>query len=103
MDIALHTVVGSLTIKGPPGSPPAYFYHAWTNWAELHRYKLAAESAIVKVTASWINTDGSAPPITLFIPENSNWIGMTGSLSALQAAFPNQPYRRIKLVLEPIS
>lgn len=47
MDIALHTVAGSLTIKGPPGSPPAYFYHAWTNRAELHRYKLAAESAIV--------------------------------------------------------
>ncbi|ENH67380.1 hypothetical protein FOC1_g10007158 [Fusarium oxysporum f. sp. cubense race 1] len=104
------TPTGSLTVKGPPGSPPAYFYHAWTNWAELHRYTLAAESAIwivnpdtLEVTASWINTDGSAPPTTLFIPETSNWIGMTGSMSALQAAFPNQPYRRIKLVLEPIS
>ncbi|KAK2693465.1 hypothetical protein QWA68_007028 [Fusarium oxysporum] len=100
----------STCTPSPPGSPPAYFYHAWTNWAELHRYTLAAESAIwivnpdtLEVTASWINTDGSAPPTTLFIPETSNWIGMTGSLSALQAAFPNQPYRRIKLVLEPIS
>ncbi|KAJ4241125.1 hypothetical protein NW760_001414 [Fusarium oxysporum] len=100
----------STCTPSPPGSPPAYFYHAWTNWAELHRYTLAAESAIwivkpdtLEVTASWINTDGSAPPTTLFIPETSNWIGMTGSMSALQAAFPNQPYRRIKLVLEPIS
>ncbi|KAL9562499.1 hypothetical protein ACKAV7_013582 [Fusarium commune] len=103
------TSTRSLTVKGPPGSPPAYFYHAWTNWAELHRYTLAVESAIwivnpdiLEVTASWINTDGSAPPTTLFIPETSNWIGMTGSLSALQDAFPNQPYRPIKLVLEPI-
>lgn len=47
MDLALHTLAGSLTVKGPPGSPPAYFYRAWTNWAELHRYTLAAESAIV--------------------------------------------------------
>ncbi|KAJ4050282.1 PAN/Apple domain [Fusarium oxysporum f. sp. vasinfectum] len=100
----------STCTPSPPGSPPAYFYHAWTNWAELHRYTLAAESAIwivnpdtLEVTASWINTDGSALPTTLFIPETSNWIGMTGSMSALQAAFPNQPYRRIKLVLEPIS
>ncbi|KAF5624424.1 hypothetical protein F52700_9591 [Fusarium sp. NRRL 52700] len=97
-------------IKGPPGSLPTYIYHAWSNWASLHGYTLAAESAIwtvnpdtLEVTTSWINTDGSAPPTTLFVPETSNWIGMTGSLSALQAAFPNQSYRRIKLVLEPIS
>ncbi|KAG5745811.1 hypothetical protein H9Q69_007006 [Fusarium xylarioides] len=57
----------------------------------------------LEVTASWINTDGSTPPITLFISESSNWMGMTGSLSAMQAAFPNQRYRRIKLVLELIS
>ncbi|KAF5596437.1 hydrophobin [Fusarium subglutinans] len=120
------TPTGSLTVKGPPGSVPAYIYHAWSNWGSLHGYTLAAESAIVsqheerrlantnatsqwtvdpdtlEVTASWINTDGSAPPTTLFVPETSNWIGWTGSLSALQAAFPNQPYKRIKLVLEPI-
>lgn len=42
------------------------------------------------------------PPTILFISESSNWMGMTGSLSALQAAFPTQPFRRIKLVLEPI-
>ncbi|KAF5565729.1 hypothetical protein FPHYL_4130 [Fusarium phyllophilum] len=57
----------------------------------------------LEVTASWINTDGSTPPITLFVSESSNWIGMTGSMSAVQAAFQNQRYRRIKLVLELIS
>ncbi|RBR09199.1 hypothetical protein FVER53590_08758 [Fusarium verticillioides] len=100
----------STCTPSPPGSPPANVYHAWTNWAELNRYTLAAESAIwnidpvtLEVTASWINTDGSTPPITLFISESSNWIGMTGSLSATQAAFPSQPYRRIKLALELIS
>ncbi|KAI1040389.1 hypothetical protein LB505_003500, partial [Fusarium chuoi] len=55
------------------------------------------------VTASWINTDGSTPPTTLFISEGSNWMSMAGSLSVLQAAFPTHPFRRLKLVLEPIS
>ncbi|KAF5646400.1 uncharacterized protein FTJAE_2099 [Fusarium tjaetaba] len=103
------TPTGPLTVAGPPGSPPANVYHAWSNWAALNRYTLAAESAIwnvdpdtLEVTASWINTDGSTPPITLFISESSNWIGMTGSLSAMQAAFSGQPYRRIKLALELI-
>lgn len=45
----------------------------------------------------------ATPPTTLFISEGCNWMGMTGSLSALQAAFPTQPFRRIKLVLELIS
>ncbi|KAF5694337.1 hypothetical protein FDENT_1203 [Fusarium denticulatum] len=58
------TSTGSLTVEGPPGSPPANVYHAWSNWAALNRYTLAAESAIwnvdpdtLEVTA-WINTDG---------------------------------------------